>query len=61
MAIASAVLERGRELDVALLGLSLPAHRVRSYRRGPVEGVRALVHGHQPVEEVECTHVDAGA
>ena len=65
MAVASAVLERGCEPDVPLLGLSLQAHRVRSYRRGPVEGVPALVHGHQPVEEVECTgnrwNLDTGA
>ena len=50
---ATRLLERGRELDVALLGLPLPERRIRSYRSRPVEGLRALVHGHEPVEEVE--------
>ena len=59
------LLERGRELDVALLGLPFPEATRRRHRARPVEGVRALVHGHQPVEEVECTanrwNVDTGA
>ena len=62
---ATRLLERGRELDVALLGLPLPEHRVRQYRNRPVQGVRALVHGHEPVEAVERTanrwNLDTGA
>ena len=62
---ATRLLERGRELDVALLGLPLPEHRVRQYRSRPVQGVRALVHGHEPVEAVERTanrwNLDTGA
>ena len=59
------LLERGRELDVALLGLPFPEVTRRRHRARPVEGVRALVHGHHPVEEVECTanrwNIDTGA
>ena len=62
---ATRLLERGRELDVVLLGLPLPEHRIRSYRSRPVEGVRALVHGHEPVEAVKRTanrwNLDTGA
>ena len=47
---ATRLLERGREFDVALFGFPLPEHRLRSYRSRPVEGLRALVHGHEPVE-----------
>ena len=62
---ATRLLERGRELDVALLGLPVPEDRRRRYRSRPVEGVRALVHGHEPVDAVQCTanrwNVDTGA
>ena len=62
---ATRLLERGRELDVALLGLPLPERRIRSYRSRPVEGLRALAHGHEPVEEVERSanrwNLDTGA
>ena len=62
---ATELLKRGLELDVALLGLPAPRGTVRQYRSRPVEGVRALVHGHEPVSEVECTanrwNIDTGA
>ena len=62
---ATELLARDRELDVALLGLSAPPEIVRRYRSRPVDGLRALVHGHEPVREVERTanrwNVDTGA
>ena len=52
-------------VDDALLGFDLPAEAVRQRRSHPVEGIRALVHGHVPVREVECTgnrwDIDTGA
>ena len=49
----------------ALFGFGLPAETVRQRRSHPVEGLRALVHGHVPVREVECTgnrwDIDTGA
>ena len=49
---ATALLESGRALNVALLGrpAGLDADE---YRRQPVAGVRALVHGHTAVSEPE--------
>ena len=51
--------------DVALLGLLVPAERLRRYRNKPVDGLRALVHGHEPVREIERTanrwNIDTGA
>ena len=62
---ASRLLERGRELDVALLDLPLPERRIHSYRSRLVEGVRAVVHGHESVEKVERSanrlNLDTGA
>ena len=62
---ATRLLERGHKLAVALLGLPGSPDTVRRYRSRPVEGVRALVHGHQPVPAVERTgnrwNIDTGA
>lgn len=50
--------------DVALLGFEAEEEEARARAR-PVEGLRALVHGHWTVEEVRATHnrwnVDTGA
>ena len=59
------LLESGHGLGIALLGFpddeGTPHHR----HTGAVEGVRALVHGHRPVVEVERTenrwNIDTGA
>ena len=52
-------------VDDALLGFGLPESTRRQRRSHPVEGLRALVHGHVPVREVECTgnrwDIDTGA
>ena len=62
---ATELLERGLEIDVTLLGLSGSRETVCQYRNRPVEGLRALVHGHEPVRDVECTsnrwNIDTGA
>ena len=62
---ATELLERGREVGVTLLGLSGFRETVCHYRSRPVEGLRALVHGHAPVRDVECTanrwNIDTGA
>ena len=62
---ATELLECDREVDVALLGLLVPAERLRRYRNKPVDGLRALVHGHEPVKEIERTanrwNIDTGA
>ena len=62
---ATELLERRLEVGVALLGLPGPREAVLRYRSQPVEGLRALVHGHHPVREVECTsnrwNIDTGA
>ena len=59
------LLERRLELGATLFGLSGSRVAVRRYRRRPVEGLRALVHGHAPVRDVECTsnrwNIDTGA
>ena len=50
--------------DIALLGFATEEEDARTRAR-PVEGLRALVHGHRTVKEVETTHnrwnVDTGA
>ena len=50
---------------MTLLGLSGFRATVCQYRNRPVEGLRALVHGHAPVRDVECTanrwNIDTGA
>ena len=50
--------------DIALLGYESPDEEERARAR-PVEGLRALVHGHWPVREVENTfnrwNIDTGA
>ena len=59
------LLERGHDLDIALFGFPFPEATCGRYRARPVEGVRALVHGHHPVDDVECTanrwNIDTGA
>ena len=40
------LLERGHDLDIALFGFPFPEATCGRYRARPVEGVRALVHGH---------------
>ena len=51
-------------IDIALLGHESKAEEER-VRARPVEGLRALVHGHWPVKEVETVHnrwnIDTGA
>ena len=50
--------------DIALLGFRTEEEEARA-RAQPVEGLRALVHGHWPVWEVETTlnrwNIDTGA
>lgn len=50
--------------DVALLGYETREER-EAARSRPIEGLRALVHGHWPVKEVETSHnrwnIDTGA
>ena len=50
--------------DIALLGFATEEEEARA-RAQPVEGLRALVHGHWPVREVETTlnrwNIDTGA
>ena len=50
--------------DVALLGYETGAEREAAWSR-PIEGLRALVHGHWPVVEVGTSHnrwnIDTGA
>ena len=50
--------------DVALLGYEMCAEHDAAHSR-PIEGLRALVHGHWPVKEVETTlnrwNIDTGA
>ena len=52
-------------VDDTLLGFALPAEIVCQRHSHPVEALRALVHGHVPVREVECTgnrwDIDTGA
>ena len=62
---ATTLLAAGREVDVALLGWPAAPEAVRRYRTRPVEGLRALVHGHEPVVEPQQTanrwNIDTGA
>ena len=50
--------------DIALLGFETEEEEARARAR-PMEGLRALVHGHWPVTEVETTfnrwNIDTGA
>ena len=52
-------------VDDALLGLDASADAIRRHRCRPVEGLRALMHGHEPVERITCTanrwNIDTGA
>ena len=52
-------------IDDALLGLDASPEAIHRHRSRPVEGLRALVHGHEPVDEVQCTanrwNIDTGA
>ena len=62
-----AMLEAGvpHDVDVALLGPDAPEDAVRRHRSRPVEGLRALVHGHFVVDEVDRLangwNIDTGA
>ena len=53
------------DVDIALLGADAPEDEVRRYRSRPVAGLRALVHGHFAMEDVERLanrwNVDTGA
>lgn len=52
-------------VDDALLGLGGSPEVIRRHRKRPVEGLRVLVHGHEPVERIACTanrwNIDTGA
>ena len=52
-------------IDDALLGLGGSPGVIRRRLSRPVEGLRALVHGHEPVERISCTanrwNIDTGA
>ena len=52
-------------VDIALLGPDAPEDEVRRHRRRSVTGLRALVHGHFVLDEVErlanCWNIDTGA
>ena len=66
-AVATAMLEAGAtdHVDIALLGPDAPEDEVRRHRSRPVAGLRALVHGHFVVDEVERFanrwNIDTGA
>ena len=65
--IPTAMLEAGApdHVDIALLGPDAPEDEVRRHRSRPVAGLRALVHGHFVVDEVEHLanrwNIDTGA
>ena len=65
--VTTAMLEAGApdHVDVALLGADAPEDEVRLHRSRSVHGLRALVHGHFVVEEVERFanrwNIDTGA
>ena len=65
--VATALLEAGASgvVDTALLGVDGPEEEVYRDRSRPVEGLRALVHGHFVVDEVERLanrwNIDTGA
>ena len=52
-------------VDDALLGLPVTKWQRAGTRARPVEGLRALLHGHEPVEALECSanrwNLDTGA
>ena len=52
-------------VDIALLGVDASEDEVRRHRSRPVAGLRALVHGHFVVDEVELVsnrwNIDTGA
>lgn len=54
-AVAKAMLEAGapHHVDIALLGIDAPELEVRRHRSRLVQGLRALVHGHFVVDDVE--------
>ena len=66
-AVATAMLEAGlpHPVDIALLGPNASEDAVRRDRSRPVEGLRALVHGHFVVDEVDRLanrwNIDTGA
>ena len=66
-AVATAMLEAGApdDVDIALLGADASEDEVRRHRSRPVKGLRALVHGHFVVDEVERLanrwNIDTGA
>ena len=66
-AVGTAMREAGApdHVDIALLGADAPENEVRRHRSRPVEGLRALVHGHFVVDEVERLanrwNIDTGA
>ena len=65
--VATAMLETGasHHVDVALLGIDADELEVLRHRSQPVEGLRALVHGHFVVDEAQRLanrwNVDTGA
>ena len=64
---ATALLETGDAsvIDIALLGVAASDESDRRPRSQPVEGLRALVHGHEPGRKVRhsanCWNIDTGA
>ena len=66
-AVPTAMLDAGTpdHVDIALLGLDAPEDEVRRHRSRLVAGLRALVHGHFVVDEVERIanrwNIDTGA
>ena len=64
--VVTAMLEAGAPdaVDIVLLGLDAPENETRRHRSRPVAGLRALVHGHFVVDEVErlanCWNIDTG-
>ena len=65
--VATAMLEAGppHPVDIALIGPNASEDAVRRDRSRPVEGLRALVHGHFVVDEVDRLanrwNIDTGA
>ena len=65
--VATAMLEAGApgHVDTALLGLDASEDEVRRHRSRPVAGLRALMHGHFVVDEMERLanrwNIDTGA
>ena len=65
--VATAMFEAAApdDVDIALLGPDVPEDEVRRHRSRPVAGLRALVHGHFVVDEVERIanrwNIDTGA